>query len=215
MRSSIGSVKRSSPGLWPAILTLATSLGFGSAMTGCIIVADHDRREASPPPDTFPPPDDTSPPPPPLEAPKQVLIEPNKALEVRAGEGEGVGLFVEYASGGHWHLWTSCDTNLSGAVCNFSAFVKVVDGAEITNLKGEELETTDVVEDLGNGTIHLSAQTSSEFDGISFDTTEGAAIELDAYLDDEPDPHIVYWFGEGVLHQGAPTNPIDFKPSAP
>jgi hypothetical protein len=213
MRSSAHSVKLRSPGLWPAILTLAVSLGFGSGLTACIFVGDdgdhHDRRD-SPREETTPPEETTRP----ADTPLQVAIDPDKALESPAGEG--VGVFVEYTAGGHWHVWTACDTNSSNEVCAFDVFVKVTDGTKITNAQPENLESGDSVQQLDDGSLQLSAQTSTEFDGMTFDTDPGAIIELDALVDGARDPRLIDWFGGGVLHnQGAPTDPIDFKPSAP
>ena len=34
-------------------------------------------------------------------------------------------------------------------------------------------------------------------------------------LDGVEQPHYVYWVGNKVLHQGAPSNPIDFLPTTP
>ncbi len=126
-------------------------------------------------------------------------------------------MFVEYATGGHWHVWTACDTNYSKVACNFDVFATVEDGAKIFNLKGETLESGDVAkqDEMDKGTFHLATKTSAEFDGMFFDATPGALIRIEAYFDNDADPRILYWYGEGVLHQGAPTNPIDFKPSAP
>jgi hypothetical protein len=50
---------------------------------------------------------------------------------------------------------------------------------------------------------------------MTLTTTPGAVLRLETYLDDQPQPRFVYWFGNGVLHEGAPTNPVDFEPSAP
>jgi hypothetical protein len=211
MRSSIGFVKLGSPGLWPAILTLATSVALGSALTGCFIIQE-DRHSSSPPDDTAvdPPPAVE---PPAQQEPKQVAIEPDKALQWDAGEG--VGMFVEYTSGGHWHVWASCDTNVSFEVCNFEAFVTVASGDKLSNLQADTLENGDIVEELEDGALHLATRTSSEFDGMTFDATPGGVIALEAYLDGDPDPRILYWFGDGVLHEGSPTDPVEFKPSAP
>ena len=36
--------------------------------------------------------------------------------------------------------------------------------------------------------------------------------DLDMALDGYSEPRFVYWYGDGILHQGAPTNPVDFVP---
>ena len=65
---------------------------------------------------------------------------------------------------------------------------------------------------LTDGSAHLSAVTSTEFDGMTFDVKPGAVVELEVYVDGLPDPHFVYWFGDKTLHTGAPTDPVDFVP---
>jgi hypothetical protein len=196
-------VKLGSPALWPAVLTLATSFGASSLVTGCVIEGGSGSSST---------PDKTTPAHVLDANPRTVDIEPDKALEAK--EGEGVGVFVEYATGGHWHVWTSCDTNTSKAVCNFTAFVTVSEGGKISGLRGENLENGDIAEiDPSSGAVHFDVLTSTEFDGVTFDATPGAIVQLEAYLDSDPDPRIVYWFGAGVLHQGAPTDPINFQPA--
>jgi hypothetical protein len=201
MRSSRISVKFDSPGLWPGILTAATTLAFSGILAGCVLV---DNRHSN---DT-----DSSTTTPEPTTPTQTSIDPGKALETKPGEG--VGVFVEYQTGGHWHVWTACDTNISGVACQFDVYATAVSGAELSNLKAEGLEDTDAVS-IKAGSLHLSAQTTKEFDGMTFDATPGAIVEIEARVDDATDPHVLYWYGDGVLHKGAPTNPIDFKPTAP
>ena len=208
MRSFVDSMKLGSSGVWPAVLTLTVAFGSASLLTGCIVESSSHSHTTSgnPPPDSNP-----------VHVldpnPRTVAITPDKALESAAGDG--VGVFVEYLTGGHWHVWTSCDTNISKAVCGFTGFVTVESGAQISNVQGENLETGDLAQlDTSGGAVHLNVRTSTEFDGVTFDATPGAKVELEVYLDNDPDPRIVYWFGDGVLHQGAPTDPIVFAPSA-
>ncbi len=64
------------------------------------------------------------------------------------------------------------------------------------------------------GTLHLFANTTTNLDGVTFDATPGATLELEMYLDNEAQPRFVYWIGsDKVLHTGAPTDPVDFAPS--
>ena len=47
-------------------------------------------------------------------------------------------------------------------------------GAKISNVQAETLESGDVAEELKDGSAHLSASTSTELDGMTFDATPGA-----------------------------------------
>jgi hypothetical protein len=203
MRALPSSVTVRSRGLWPAILTLSLA-SLASSMAGCIW-SDGGSSSGSEDPPTVNPPT--------LDTPKQVAITPDKTLKSDAGAG--VGIFAEYASGGHWHVWTTCDTNTSKVSCDFEAFAIPQKGAQISNVKGEHLEGSDVAEALTDGSAHLSTSTSTEFDGMTFDADPGAVVELEVYFEGVPDARIVYWFGDDTLHTGAPTDPIDFVPAAP
>lgn len=203
MRVLTSAVTIRSRALFPTILTLAFA-GIAVATTGCFVGGGSSGET-----DTVP-----TVPAPRLDTPKQVAITPDKTLN--AGSGDGVGIFVEYASGGHWHVWTTCDTNKSKVACDFEAFAIPEKGAKISNVQGAEtLESGDVAEELTDGSAHLSASTSTELDGMTFDATPGAVVELEVYFDGVPDARVVFWYGNETLHTGAPTDPVDFLPDAP
>jgi hypothetical protein len=202
MRLATRFVNPRSLGLWPAILTLAASIGLGGA--GCIFVDndDGDGGEVTPVED-----------PPKADTPQQVIIDADETMTT--SPGDGVGLFIEYATGGHWHIYTACDTNDSGYPCAFDVIVSGVDPAtEILNVKPENLTgEKDVIQLEGTRAVHLYTETSDGLNGMTFDAAPGAMLEVDTYLDDAPGEHFVYWIGGGVLHAGAPTNPLDLQPS--
>lgn len=202
MRALTSAVTFRSRVLLPTVLTSAL-VGLMVGMTGCFWGG------SSAEPDPV-----TTVPAPTLDTPKQVTITPDKTLN--ADPGAGVGIFVEYATGGHWHVWTTCDTTTSKVACDFEAFAIPEKGAKISNVKAAEtLEGADVAEEMKDGSAHLSASTSTELDGMTFDATPGAVVELEVYLDGVPDSRVVFWYGNETLHTGAPTDPIDFLPDAP
>ena len=190
-------------GLWTAVLTLIALVS-----VGCIIIDEHD--EDLDEGDGYA--DDGSDPPPTTD-PLTVTIDPDAVVE--AEPGEGVGMFVEYTTGGQWRIWTSCDTNYSGVACAFDAFVSVDTESELRAVEGEDLEGFDEASTYDEATAYFHADTDSGHDGFVFETTPGAIVRLDMTLDGYSEPRFVYWFGDGVLHQGAPTNPVDFQPAAP
>jgi hypothetical protein len=139
----------------------------------------------------------------------------DEGATLQADPGEGVGLFVEYAAGGKWRVWTTCDTNYSKVVCLFDAFVAVDIESQLTDVAEDELEGADFTERLDQGMIRIHAETGTDADAVTFTTPEGAVLALEMYLDDVSQPQFVYWFGDGVLHTGAPTNPVEFEPTTP
>jgi hypothetical protein len=155
--------------------------------------------------------------------PVQVQQESISAdAKLAANPGEGVGVFIEYATGGHWNLYTTCDYGTAtnpGYACGFEVFAAVVSqGGAISNVAGNDLEGADDSISLEyDGSVHLYAENKLGLAGMSFDAPAGAAVEFEVYVDGEADPHFIYWVGDfqgqQVLHNGAPTDPIDLVPN--
>ena len=147
--------------------------------------------------------------------PVQSAIDADQQIEVDAGQGAGV--FVEYQTGGHWLLRTSCDTLKSGAKCDWDIIVTPEDGRSLVNVVGNELEDGDGVSAYPDDGVSYQflASTSSDIDGFSFDSEAGAGVRVDAYLDGQCALPFFFWVGDGALHSGSPTNPVDLIPSAP
>ncbi|WP_437985649.1 hypothetical protein [Sorangium sp. So ce117] len=204
-------MKRRSVGIW-SFLLVAAPLGLG----GCVLADDEDARRDEPPVHNGDEDEgDSRVPPPraPAGDPRLVAIDTGAVLS--SPPGEGIGIFLEYAPGGTWKLWTTCDTNTSKVICSFDLYVSVDTSSQLFDIAGIELETKDSTRLVSDGVAHLHAETGSDIDAMEFTTTQGAIIRLEAYVDGVLQPRFVYWFGNGVLHQGAPSNPLDFKPTAP
>jgi hypothetical protein len=129
--------------------------------------------------------------------------------------GQGAGAFVEYQAGGKWRVFTACDTAISGYECRWDIIVAVGSSATLSGFQAEGLESSDYLAWRGSQGVRMVATNTLDFDGFTFDVTPGATARVDVYLDDAPAPEYIYWVGDGGLHQGAPTNPIDLTPSAP
>lgn len=151
---------------------------------------------------------------PPSETPMLVPIDAEQTLSQTPGEG--VGLFVEYGSGGLWRVWTTCDSAGGSPPCGFAACVSVPgDAGGVSRAGGEELESDDSVITYGDGVTCLLANTDVDVDAMTFETAPGAILRLEMALDGYSRPEFVFWVGNGVIHAGAPTNPVDFEPSSP
>ncbi|MBK7582568.1 MAG: hypothetical protein IPI67_20515 [Myxococcales bacterium] len=129
--------------------------------------------------------------------------------------GQGAGTFVEYETGGKWHVFTACDTAISGLPCRWDIIVSVGAGAELTDFQPEELESADYLDWRTKKGVRMVAENSLDFDGFTLEATPEATLRVDVYLDDAPAPAYLYWVGSGGLHQGAPSNPLDLTPSTP
>jgi hypothetical protein len=141
-----------------------------------------------------------------------VAIDTGKGLTTAAGEGTGV--FVEYQAGGHWHVFTSCDTIITGYGCTYDVTAQVF-GGTVSNLLGEDLETNDVAGSACADTAYLSVSTGSNFDGMSFDAPAGAPVRVTGALGGALYPNLIYWVEADVARSDANSNPLDLTPTAP
>lgn len=128
---------------------------------------------------------------------------------------EGVGVFVEYSAGGHWHVFTSCDSNVSRHDCLFDVVVHATGPNGILGASGDSLEDDDSVSLFGSDGVQMVSYTDYDFDGFYVDTDPGAGLSVDALLDDQCAATYVYWVDQQAVHAGAPSTPFELVPSAP
>jgi hypothetical protein len=152
-------------------------------------------------------------------------------LSIDAGEslalepGTGIGLAVGYAGGGAWDLNLACDTLTSGTSCLFDVLVSSDDSLDgISAATGLDLEDGDTFLSPDAFALRLDFLTEADTDGVGFRTTPGATLRVsaslydpavDSRLDWSDDPRIISWVGNGAVHRGAPTNPVDLTPDRP
>jgi len=145
--------------------------------------------------------------------PAQSTIDVDRQIEVDAGQGAGV--FIDYASGGHWQLRTTCDTAKTDQSCQFDILITPQDNSSITNVIPTDLESNDSVLPFETASYQFLATTSSDVDGVTFDSDPGAPVAIDVFLDGTCALPYVFWVGDGALHPGEPTNPLILQPSGP
>lgn len=148
---------------------------------------------------------------PPSTVIEQATIDTDQLLDLEPGEGAGA--FIEYESGGIYHVTTSCDVT-SGVDCLWDIVVTPLDGAPVLSASAFDLEQDDSLTFGEVNRLRLIAYTGDDFDGFSFQTEPGAAVEVDALLDDGSANKFLFWVGDGAVHNGAPSNPVDLIPSA-
>lgn len=210
MLLSKGSVKLRSLALSSFVLAL-TAGASGAATTGCFFVDGHDHHDDwnDDDPDVVEPTDPSTP----ADSIVDVSIQPDRVLE--ATPGEGVGIFVEYMSGGKWRIWTTCDTFSSKQVCAFDIFAATTRAEHLRAYASENLEGFDEVKDLGDGMVQLVADTDSDTDALILELEEYQPLELEVYIDGQSAQPFVYWVSDDVIHAGAPDNPVRFTPQQP
>ena len=135
--------------------------------------------------------------------------------------GRGAGVFIEYSSGGEWAVRLACDTKRSGLACEWDVYASPL-GAENLLLLDQELDDDGVARENLEGGIDYWPTTSDELDQLWFVGAPGEAVSFYVLLDarftdrDRAPERFVYWVGDtGVLHAGAPSNPIELVPTEP
>jgi hypothetical protein len=149
-------------------------------------------------------------------SPQPMLVEVDTNRTMSARPGQGVGVFVEYAQGGHWHAWWTCDTSATGFGCAFDVTVSA--DAAITNVAGNMLEATDQLSQATDGTLSLITQTSTGTDGVTFDTAPGGIVTIEAKLNGEDSGALFFFVQDGAIngnYQGSLTDPLMFEPTTP
>jgi len=151
--------------------------------------------------------------------PVTVVVDTDQTMTNTPG-GDGVGVFVQYASGGHWHLWWTCDTNKSGLPCDFSIDVT---GTALANAKPSAFETNDTLDTTTPGSLVATTHTTTGVDGLDFDATPGATVTLDVTVSGLRDGGFFFWVGDDSSgkpaingnYTGQLSDPLIFQPSAP
>jgi hypothetical protein len=145
---------------------------------------------------------------------------------IAADGGAGVGLFVEYLTGGSYHLFATCDTMKSGHGCQWDVLATIDPTLKMDAQDDGDLESDDAVVRVDDAGFRLFFNVDVDFDGVVLTVPPQARLRLDELLYD-PDPNVItdppteaaantLWISGGALQRdGAPSNPVDFNPTAP
>jgi hypothetical protein len=151
-------------------------------------------------------------------APMLVMLDTDQVMN--ADPGQGVGIFTEYAAGGKWHIWWTCDTAKSRQDCDVSLSVTVATGS-VSNVDAAELQGG-VVTSPTPSRVEARVNTTTEVHGITFSTNPGAVITLQASisgLKEGPGPNSFFFFVQGGKINGGftgrLTNPLQLQGNKP
>jgi hypothetical protein len=147
--------------------------------------------------------------------PMVVEIDPNGTLS--ATPGLGVGVFTQYLTGGHWLVWWTCDTTVTGQSCSFTISVTPVQGA-LSNVEGTQNGATAGLVGATPLGFALTSNTSSGRNQVTFDAPPGASIQLDANVEPAPDQNYLFFVENQRVnggYQGDLTDPLILEPSSP
>ena len=152
-----------------------------------------------------------------VEVPAAVIDTDATLTDVEPGRG--VGLFVEYAAGGRWRMYVTCDSLDSDLGCRWDVIVS--SSSSITAIEAEGAGPEVWLEPLRDSAgrsysaLRFLSDTTTTLDGVNFATEAGTAVRLDVLLDGVADGRYTYWVGGGAVHRGAPSSVIDLLPTAP
>jgi hypothetical protein len=200
------------------LLRLGALCTFATFAAGCVIENDHPRRLGPDPAYSAPTEDGTSagttgnaP-----VATAPILVEVDTDQTMTADPGQGVGVFVEYAAGGKWHVWWTCDTTRTNKVCDVDVTITSGNGP-IANLDTRAL-TGGFVATPEPARVEASVRTTTEVHGLTFDTLPGAIITVEANVSGLKDGSFLFFVQDGKVRggfQGVLTNPLQLQGKTP
>ncbi len=145
--------------------------------------------------------------------PLTVVVDTGKTMN--AVGGQGVGVFVEYRAGGHWHVWWTCDTTLSGLPCDFGL---TMTGTALANAKSSQFEGNDYFSAPDPTTLTATTHTTDGVDALDFDATPGTDLKIELGVSGLKDGNFFFFVQDGAIdgnYQGNLTDPLIFEPSTP
>jgi hypothetical protein len=128
--------------------------------------------------------------------------------------GEETGAYVDYAEEqgeGSWGVYVSCDAEISGYSCLWDIYA--TPHADQVAYEPDLLEYEDAIGWYDPTTVVMASDTAADLDGFILYTDPGVTVRFDVFLDGESGQRYVYWVGDGAVHAGAPSNPIDLTPA--
>jgi hypothetical protein len=131
-----------------------------------------------------------------------------------ATPGNGIGVYVEYVTGGHWRVSWTCDSSLTNLSCSYVVDASVGTGT-IANPASDGFQGGDSLSQASARQIEAVATTTTGEGAMLFDTTPGVPITLTVSLNA---PVSFFFVQENLVNggwKGALTNPLILEPSAP
>ncbi|MBX3224085.1 MAG: hypothetical protein KF795_26455 [Labilithrix sp.] len=193
------------------------------ALGGCVYDNEPPRRLAPDPQPYSPAPgsesaggDPGAPAPSSPGSPSPMLVEVDADQTMNAVGGEGVGVFIEYVRGGHWHVWWTCDTAQTRQSCDFAVSATAASG-NVSNVDAAELAGGQVASPTPSR-IEATSTTTTEVHGVRFDTNPGAVITVDAAVGGLKDGAFLFFVQDGKVNGGFTgklTNPLQLQGNAP
>jgi hypothetical protein len=120
-----------------------------------------------------------------------MLVEVDTGKTMTAQPGDGVGVFIEYAGGGKWHIFWTCDTNQTRQSCNF-----------ISRSQTEAFGAGDALVSVSPKQIVAATRTTTQASGVTFETEAGATVLVDASVSGLEDSRFLFFVQDGAVNGG-------------
>jgi hypothetical protein len=150
-------------------------------------------------------------------SPAPMLVEVDTDQTMTADPGQGVGVFIEYGSGGKWHIWWTCDTAKTGQECAFTVDATATAGT-ISNLDASQVTGGGTVSSPTASSIHAVATTANEVHGVSFTTNPGVILTVKASLGTIADGSFLFFVQDNKVNGGFTgklSNPLQLQGKTP
>jgi hypothetical protein len=143
-----------------------------------------------------------------------ILVRVDTDATLVTTPGNGIGVYIEYQSGGHWRVSWTCDTALTNLSCNFVVDASVATGT-IASPTPDGFLSGDSLTQPSSRRVEAVTTTTGDEDAMLFDTTPGAVITVSVSLN----APVSFFFvqdnqGNGG-YKGTLTNPLLFEPTSP
>lgn len=150
-------------------------------------------------------------------APTPLLVKVDTGRTLNADPGQGVGIFVEYAGAGNWHVWWTCDTAKTGAACAFDVRIASESG-DLASIQSEGVLASDSIVSSDPRTIDAHSNTGANAVGVRFAAPAGGSISIDASVGGVRDPSFFFFVQDGKPnggYAGPLTDPLRFVGTVP
>ncbi len=132
--------------------------------------------------------------------------------------GTGLGMFIEYATGGMWTVMFTCDTSVTSINCPWSINAQTLDGSAISGIDVQQLDPNatgnDVVNHPSPDLVTYDGVTTTELNQFSFQVGAGLPVGFHVWLQDVPTPNrYVFWIGDGGLNLGVSAPSFNLYPN--
>jgi hypothetical protein len=146
-----------------------------------------------------------------------ILVDVDTGKTMNAAPGDGVGIFVEYAAGGQWHVWWTCDTNKTNEPCAFGIKITAKTGS-ISDLQLAGAVQGDSIQQTDSQTLTATTNTTSNAVDAKFTGDAGGTIEIEATVGGVDDSSFFFFVQDGTVnggYTGTLTDPLRFEGNTP